>query len=306
MKRIIFTLIAILTLESCLFAENVTREDAFASISGISAGNKFNIKLVDGPSIKLTMTTEDVLADYIHLTLVDGILTLTFDEKSITKEVKAVLKHRDPKSIRMDAVLSVPSSCKFNSVSLSESAVLESDASFGSCESFALNVTGNAVVKSLNINSKEATVGVAKHADVKITMSCSNSIIRSEGNSVVELDVSGNEASVESIGASSVKLVSTASAIRVNAAGSSNVSLSGTGTSLEIEGKNSARIDASGLNTKTAKITANGSTCKVNAQDNLSVCLSGGAKIHFAGSPAVEIIKVEKSSIYKNETSANE
>lgn len=299
MKRIIPFLIAILALCPDSFAENVKREENYASLSGISVTDNFNVQIVDGPSIKVSMTLEDVLADLVHLSLVDGILYIDYDEKSITKEIRAAIRRRVEKSLMMDVVISIPPSCAFNSIAITDNVVLTSKASFGSSNSFNVSVDGNAVIKALTLNTTEAVLTAKKRADVKASLTCGKTIVRSYGNSVLELNVSGNEASVESEGSSTVRFVSSVTSLMVNASANSKLSLLGTASKLELNGMNSANADASALDVKTAKIGLVSASCEVNVHDVITLTLSGGAKLSYLGSPVLDVNKVEKSSIFR-------
>jgi len=301
MKRILISLLAILAIQSSLSAGNITREEQFNSFTGISVSDKFNVSIVDGSSMKVSLTVEEVLADFVHMTIIDGILTITFDEKSMTKEIRASIKQRDPKTIRMDVEIAIPSTCPLKSISLSDHAVLSSKADMSPVESFSLDASGNSVVKALSVKSKDATITASKHAEVKASFDCDKTIISGAGNCILDISASGKEAKIEAQSASMVNFTSAVDLLVVNSAGSSKIAISGTANKIEVNGKNSSCVDASGLSVRTSRLNMTSSYCEINAKDTLYLNLNSGAKLNFAGAPVLEVVKVEKSSIYKKQ-----
>ena len=73
--------------------------------------------------------------------------------------------------------------------------------------------------------------------------------------------------------------------------------MTGSAESLRHEGRNSAEVDVVNVPVKTADVVMSGGKLYVNASDKLKVDLKGGASVQFNGSPEIDVVNIQSSSL---------
>lgn len=324
MKTLIHKLFTVLT---CIFAfaclqvfaqensyELETKTLPVSEFTSLSVEDDFEITLLRGPqSVKVTAYRD--LMPYIQVYVRGKVLYVTFDERSVPKDVKKQYKGRGA----ADPVFRVMVSMyDLTGITLANNATLISSDSFSSNNRFDMSLADKAQVKSLNIQASSASVSMKKNAQAVMTITADKKLdVSTDGNANMKLTANAPEMQLDAAGSSDWTLVansenavlSTAGSSEVIAtlktkkaalktSGSSELSLTGDAESLEIQGEKSSSVEAAGFTTKTIDANLSGS-CRVNmaVTDSITATLVGGSALYYTGTPTFKIGKIIKSTL---------
>ena len=141
----------------------------------VSVSGDFEVT-VDKGSYEVRLTTDQVLAPYVQVYVRSHTLYISYDEKSVPKDIKKQFKGRKATDPVFRAVVLVP---ELNGVLLSDNATLMGTEEFAG-SSVSINLSDKAQIKNLTLNCKNATLSMKKnamaaltiHADDKIVLRC--------------------------------------------------------------------------------------------------------------------------------------
>ena len=85
--------------------------------------------------------------------------------------------------------------------------------------------------------------------------------------------------------------------------GNSDIALTGSTDELSLKADGRAELDAPTYAVKRLKAVMTGGKATVSVSDELEMDLSGGSSLTFSGTPAMKIIKIEKSTLLPRSTS---
>lgn len=323
MKTLIHKLFAVLT---CTFAfacvqsyaqDNYQLETKTLPVSeftSISVGDNFEITLLRGPqNVKVTAYRD--LMPYIQVYVRGKVLYITYDERSVPKDVKKQYKGRGNTEPVFRAMITL---YDLQGITLSNNATLISSDEFSGNNRFDMVVGDKAQVKSLNLQAPSVTVSMKKNAQAVMTVTADKNLeVSTDGNANLKLTATAPEMQLSAAGSSDWTLVANSENATLSAAGSSELittlktkkavlktsgssklTLSGDAESLEIQGERSSNVEAAGFTTKTIDANLSGS-CKVNVAvtEGITATLVGGSALYYTGTPTIQIGKIIKSTL---------
>jgi len=280
----------------------------------VSVSGDFEVT-VDKGSYGVRITTDQVLAPYVQVYVRSHTLYISYDEKSVPKDIKKQFKGRKSPDPIFRAVVFVP---EINGVLLSDNATLTGTQEFAG-SSVSINLSDKAQIKNLTLNCKSVSVSMKKNAMAALTLNADDKVdLFTEGNASLKLTVKTHDMTLSGSGSSqvaitgenrgkstlnlsgSVQVSATLRAPRVTlqAAGSSELVLNGEAQNFSVYAERNSEVEANGFMVRKADANLSGSArVNLNVQEELSVTAVGGSALYYRGTPEIKIGKVLKSTL---------
>ena len=278
----------------------------------VSASGDFEVTLSKG-SYGVRLTTDKNLTPYVQVYVRSNTLYLTYDEKSVPKDIKKLYKGKNASQPVFRAVVSMP---QLNGIELDDNVILSSaEAFYGS--DIVISLTDKAQVRNLTVQGNSITVNMKKNAQAALTLTADKKMeVTTDDKAILKLAEKAREITLNAKGSSdnalsgegeilnlnlSEKTTSNVSHRTKNAVlnvgGSSKLVLTGTGEYLEVKGGKNAEVEAVAFPVKTMKAELDGGKVNVAVEKELNVTLLGGSLLFFTGSPTLIVNKIVKSTL---------
>lgn len=278
----------------------------------VSANGDFEVTLSKG-SYGVRLTTDKNLTPYVQVYVRSNTLYLTYDEKSVPKDIKKLYKGKNASQPVFRAVVSMP---QLNGIELDDNVILSSaEAFYGS--DIVISLTDKAQVRNLTVQGNSITVNMKKNAQAALTLTADKKMeVTTDDKAILKLAEKAQEITLNAKGGSdnalsgegeilnlnlSEKTTSNVSHRTKNAVlnvgGSSKLILTGTGEYLEVKGGKNAEVEAVAFPVKTMKAELDGGKVNVAVEKELNVTLLGGSSLFFTGSPTLIVNKIVKSTL---------
>ena len=278
----------------------------------VSANGDFEVTLSKG-SYGVRLTTDKNLTPYVQVYVRSNTLYLTYDEKSVPKDIKKLYKGKNASQPVFRAVVSMP---QLNGIELDDNVILSSaEAFYGS--DIVISLTDKAQVRNLTVQGNSITVNMKKNAQAALTRTADKKMeVTTDDKAILKLAEKAREITLNAKGNSdnalsgegeilnlnlSEKTTSNVSHRTKNAVlnvgGSSKLILTGTGEYLEVKGGKNAEVEAVAFPVKTMKAELDGGKVNVAVEKELNVTLLGGSSLFFTGSPTLIVNKIVKSTL---------
>ncbi len=280
----------------------------------VSVSGDFDVTLERG-SYNVRITTDQVLAPYVQVYVRSHTLYISYDEKSVPKDLKKQFKGRKAPDPVFRAVVFMP---ELNGVLLSDNATLMGTQEFAG-SAVSINLADKAQVKNLTLNCKSVNVHMKKNAAAALTLNADDKIdVFTDGNASLKLTTRTHDMVLSAEGSSQVALTAenrgkltfnlsgsskTSASLRsprvtVQAAGSCELVMNGDAQQLSVFAERNTEVDASGMPVRKAEASLSGSArVNVNVQDELTVTAVGGSALYYRGTPVIKVGKVIKSTL---------
>lgn len=269
-------------------------ENSFSAFNSIEASNDFEVTLVFDENYSSIMTVDEQLADYVKAYVKGKTLFIELDEKSVPKETKKAYSAKGAQPPVLRAVVHLP---EISAITIADNVVLSSTEPINS-DKFTLSVAGNAQVKLLNVNSRNATLNASKKTSVNMTVSSDDITVNTDNQANFKLSYDCKTLTLTPSGSSILSLSGEAHKIDVKSEGSSKTTLTGAADEISFTGKGSSEVDATALKVDDAVVNlSNSSTVKENAGKSLKIELTGNSNLFFGGKPAIDIVSIKSSTV---------
>ena len=278
----------------------------------VSASGDFEVTLSKG-SYGVRLTTDKNLTPYVQVYVRSNTLYLTYDEKSVPKDIKKLYKGKNASQPVFRAVVSMP---QLNGIELDDNVILSSaEAFYGS--DIVISLTDKAQIRNLTVQGNSITVNMKKNAQAALTLTADKKMeVTTDDKAILKLAEKAREITLNAKGSSdnalsgegeilnlnlSEKTTSNVSHRTKNAVlnvgGSSKLILTGTGEYLEVKGGKNAEVEAVAFPVKTMKAELDGGKVNVAVEKEMNVTLLGGSSLFFTGSPTLIVNKIVKSTL---------
>ena len=278
----------------------------------VSANGDFEVTLSKG-SYGVRLTTDKNLTPYVQVYVRSNTLYLTYDEKSVPKDIKKLYKGKNASQPVFRAVVSMP---QLNGIELDDNVILSSaEAFYGS--DIVISLTDKAQIRNLTVQGNSITVNMKKNAQAALTLTADKKMeVTTDDKAILKLAEKAREITLNAKGNSdnalsgegeilnlnlSEKTTSNVSHRTKNAVlnvgGSSKLILTGTGEYLEVKGGKNAEVEAVAFPVKTMKAELDGGKVNVAVEKEMNVTLLGGSSLFFTGSPTLIVNKIVKSTL---------
>ena len=280
----------------------------------ISVSGDFEVT-VDKGSYEVRITTDQSLSPYVQVYVRSHTLYISYDEKSVPKDLKKQFKGRKSSDPVFRATVFVP---ELNGVLLSDNATLMGTQEFAG-SSVSINLNDKAQIKNLSLRCKNATVNMKKNSLAALTLYADDKIdLFTEGNGALKLTSRAHDLTLNAEGSSQVAITGetrgkttfnlagsaeVSANLRgpratVQAAGSSELVLTGEVQNLNVYAERNSKVDANSFQSRKVDASLSGSArVDVNVQDELTVTAVGGSTLYYRGTPEIKIGKIIKSTL---------
>lgn len=278
----------------------------------VSASGDFEVTLAKG-SYGVRLTTDKNLTPYVQVYVRSNTLYLTYDEKSVPKDIKKLYKGKNASQPVFRAVVSMP---QLNGIELDDNVILSSaEAFYGS--DIVISLTDKAQVRNLTVQGNSITVNMKKNAQAALTLTADKKMeVTTDDKAILKLAEKAREITLNAKGSSDNALSGEGEILNLNLSekttgnvshrtknavlnvgGSSKLILTGTGEYLEVKGGKNAEVEAVAFPVKTMKAELDGGKVNVAVENEMNVTLLGGSSLFFTGSPTLIVNKIVKSTL---------
>ena len=282
--------------------------------ASVSVTDDFEVSLVKG-ACGVKVTTEKDLFPYIQVYVRSKVLYITYDEKSVPKEIRKNYRSKGSSSPVFRAVVYLP---EISGITLANNVTLTSSDEFKS-NSFEMNLGDKSQVRNLSLRTGNAVISMKKNAQATLTVRVDNRLdVNADGNANLKLTAESPEMVMNFTGSSDAVIVSEGKTSSLTMAGSANVSLahkkaekfvlqmggtsklnlSGEAELLQVKGERSALVEANDFSVKKLEANLNGGIrVNVAVSEKIDATLVGGSAVYYTGTPTIQIGKIIKSTL---------
>lgn len=282
--------------------------------NAVSATDDFEITLGRG-ACNVTVTADQALAPYVQVYVRSKVLYITYDEKSVPKDIRKQYKGRGAPAPVFRVSVTLPEIVGLflnDNVSVLAKDALESSR-------LDLSLSDKAQVKSLAVHTQAATVSLRKNTLAVLDFSVENTLDLSvEGNANLKADVRAKDLAISTAGSAQVNVsaqkkggvtlrcggnskltfAGDVEKMDLQAGASADLALSGSAAQMLLKAERSADVDANAFLVQRLEADMSGSSkAEVNVAESLTATLVGGSALYYAGSPVFHIGKIMKSTL---------
>ena len=302
-----------LMLSASLSAQTLEKVTEYATLDAVNVmDGAFDVSLVRADAYSIKIVTDAVISDYVTSTVRDQTVYISYDSKSVPKEVKKLYKGRSTPDPVLRVIISAPDIHE----------VVLGDKSTFSCTEplrtsrFNLSLLDNASVKALQVSAENIGILLKKKSSAILTLDAGVLTVSTEGNanarisgkygavstasdgsSTLIIEGDCEELELKGNGSSQQTVNSKAGKVTLDLANSSKVALSGSADELTIRGRNNASADIRNCNIDEVTLTLNSSTVHIGAKKKLNLELTSGAEVFYDGDPQFIVKKIIKSTL---------
>lgn len=281
--------------------------------SSVNVDGDFNITLSKG-SYSVQVTADRNLMPYVQVYVRAKTLYVSYDEKSVPKDIKKLFKGKDGASPVFRATVSMP---ELNGIEIQDNVTLYSSEEF-SGSNVTLSLNEKSQIQNLSLRANSITVNMKKNAQASLALNADKRIeLNTDDKSVLKATGKANDLTVIAKGSSDNSLsgecedltlklsersntsisMPVSDKVILDVDGSSKLSLNGKAELLEAKADRNAEVEANGFPVKKMKAELKGGKLNVNVEKELNVTLEGGSALYFMGTPTLIINKIIKSTL---------
>ena len=290
------------------------REIPVTEFTGVNVANDFEVTVTRG-SYGVHLSVDEELAPYVEIYVKARVLNISYDEKSVPKDLRKLYKGRNGLVPTFRVVVYTP---ELSSVTLWDNVTLTGTDEFATSD-FELIMTDHSLVNNLTVKASSAKLSLKKNAQATLNLKTDRGVeaetgnnanlkfsytggdltLTAEGSSIISAD--GGPCSAMNLYASNsaeLNVSSEAKNVELTAEGSSRVTLTGKATEMKVTGSRNATVDAFSMPVeKVDADLAGNSYVTVNVSKKVSATLVGGSALYFSGTPEFQIGKIVKSTL---------
>lgn len=298
MKKTLITLISALALTFTSNAQQtVTQTKELDPFTEVKVTDKFKVSLRNSSTYSVKIDSDERIADYVRCVVKNGVLSFILDEKDYPAELKKTLKAKGAAEPVLNIEVYTPQLKKL--VVENKAIILDSD--LLAANEFDLEVSGQAVVSKLFLDSGSANMKFSNNSSSNVSVSVKTKLeVKTANSATVNIRHKGGNGLYETKGSSVLNLHSEALELQFNSSGSSECYVSGNASILQVESSGSSHIDAEVLEAEEGSFTLDGSCeCNINVEKTIKVNLEGGSTLTFKRAPEIEVERIIKSTLIK-------
>lgn len=296
-----------------LSAQLTDRDIAVSEFNAVNVSDDFDVTVSRGTyGVRLTVDKE--LAPYVEVYVRSKTLFISYDEKSVPKEIRKMFKGKGALTPVFRVMVYTP---ELKAVTLSDNASLTVVEEFVTSD-FELTAAGQSQVKNLSVSASSAKIVVRKkaiatlnlktdrgvevntdnNANLKLSFTGKELVLNAEGSSVVVAEGPANSLNLMTGGSSQVNVTSETEKVELTTEGSSKLMLTGKATEMKVKGSRSSFVDAFSMPLETVEANlSNSASVVVTVSNKVYANLVGGSSLYYNGTPVFEIEKIVKSTL---------
>ena len=300
MKKLIYTCLCCALLIST-GAAAATRQYSrtLSQFSAIDISGPFSVSLVRGGDYRALLTVEEEYIDYVICNVKGSVLSLGLDERKVPSDVKKKFRGKGTPDPVFEAVVYVPE--LLQGLTMSGKAVLSDTEDLFDKSRTTFSLSGNCVVMPISLSTLTFSLTMQNKASADIAVTCKESFVEAGNTSVLKYEEECDNSSYTLSGNCKVSSVCRNKLVNITTKANCSMSISGTSDRAVYTISGTSEVDASRLEVPDANVTMQ-SVCKLNqaAYRSLTVNLSGGSSLFFAGDPSVTIENIKSATMSRS------
>jgi hypothetical protein len=283
MKRILLSILSIALSVVALAQTPQAQEEKTYPVTGfesVTVGSHFEATLQEG-RCNVKVNADKALLPYVQVYVRESVLYIELDEKSIPSDVKKIYRGKNAPVPVVSAIVTIPAA---RTLTARENALLKSNGTVFA-DSIQVCIEDKAAVRNFKLEAEKATVTLTKSAQADFSLFSPDATIVCEGGSRCEVAFKG-------------------AVLQADLNGTSRCAVTGEAESFSFQSKRFAKLDALQLTAPRIKADMKGaSEACIQADGSLSVHLTGGSELYYAGFPTIQVDEIIHSTFapYKNE-----
>ena len=296
-----------------LSAQVSDKDIMVSEFNALNVSDDFDVTVSRGAyAVRLTVDKE--LEPYVEVYVRSKTLYISYDEKSVPKDLKKLYKGKGALTPVFRVVAYTPD---LQSVSLSDNATLTGVEEF-TANDFELTAVGKSQVKSLSVAASSAKLILKKNAiaslmlktdrgvevstdgssNLKLSFTGKELALNSDGSSVVVADGPCRSMNLMTGGSSQVSVNSDTEDLELTTEGSSKLTLTGKAKEMKVKGSRSSSVDAFAMPLEKVEANlSNSASVTVSVSREVTANLVGGSALYYSGTPVFQIEKIVKSTL---------
>lgn len=296
-KKILSIVIGCVTLISFnASAQTVSGEQDYSSgFSGIEVSDYFNAKVKVADYYGVEWTVEEDLKNHMHVYVRGDVLVATVDRKSLDSETKKKYSGKKAANALLSVTIYAPT---ISTVTATDNAVVDLTDINIKTDNLVVTLDDNAKINGLTAETSALTISASKKSIVENSnIKADNLSINTMNSAVVRVNQTSKNVSLQVNGTSDLYVIGNSETTEVSALNSSKLRLEGSTITLNLTASGK-EIHAENFSVNDA-IVYGSNACKayINVSETLSLELKGGCLISYGGSPAVDIVNIQNSSV---------
>ncbi len=280
--------------------------------SVVNTNGDFEITLSKG-SYGVRVTADKNLMPYVQVYVRSNTLYITYDEKSVPKDIKKFYKGKSAPQAIFRAIVTMP---QLNGITLDDNATLSSTEMFYGSDAV-ITLTDKSQIRNLSLQASSITVNMDKNTHAALSLVADKKMdVNTDDKAVLKLSEKAQEVTLNAKGNSENALTGESDILNLNlneksstqmsqrsksaimrVGGSSKLNLSGSAEYLEVTGEKNAEVEAVAFPVQAMKADLSGGKVNVAVEKELNVSLQGGSTVIFTGSPTILVNRIIKSTL---------
>lgn len=280
--------------------------------SVVNTNGDFEITLSKG-SYGVRVTADKNLMPYVQVYVRSNTLYITYDEKSVPKDIKKFYKGKSAPKAIFRAIVTMP---QLNGITLDDNATLSSTEMFYGSDAV-ITLTDKSQIRNLSLQASSITVNMNKNTHAALSLVADKKMeVNTDDKAVLKLAEKAQEVTLNAKGNSENALTGESDILNLNlneksstqmsqrsksaimrVGGSSKLNLSGSAEYLEVTGEKNAEVEAVAFPVQAMKADLSGGKVNVAVEKELNVSLQGGSTVIFTGSPTILVNRIIKSTL---------
>ena len=302
MKRLVYKIltvaIGILALGcSAALAQSLRDIDKqnLSAFNGITLGGDFTLEIRYGAQYSAKVTTEEMLADYVQVSVSSGKLEVTVDERKIPAEVKRLFRGKNAPTYRL--VVTMPEGLR--TLSLVDKAVLLSaEDRIVSPDGLDISMKENARIANFKFAADLVSIKMERKAEATLDVTCDSLTVDMSGSTSLTLDQQAGKVGYSLAFNANLVASGEASSLSISSKGTSKAILNGKAPIASFKVTNASNVNAVNLEVEEARVEMSGlCTLTEAATNDLFVNISSGSNLVFKNEPLIHLLNVKSASI---------
>lgn len=269
--------------EPDLNAKSETKEYQFNSFNGIDASWIYQVELVQAPRHAVRVDAPDFLMPFLRVEVRGGILTLGVGD--LPRDVRRRVENGSRNQVRV--FVSMPDLLILR---MSGASKLTVKGDFSSHKDFEMRLSGATNVQDLSVRASEADIEASGAAKFSLAGKFDKLSVRGSGS--VSASIAADAKTVDLIlsGATKLTLDGKYGDVSLRGSGAANTDIAGSMEILDAECSGAAKLGASQAPVRRARVIFSGAAYgMIDVRDELSINLSGAAKLNYHPGPSLRI-----------------
>jgi len=268
-----------------------------SSFNSIVVHGDFEVTVSHGDSYQAIITIEETMNEALTCEVFGQVLTIKMSDKNISNDIKNLFKGKNDVTPLFKALITMPE--ELSSISLEGKSSLSSTKDFN-VESFKANISDNATLNAITVNSQHAVICTDKKGNASINIAADDLSVNTNGNSTLNISMTCKSVKADAFAFSNLTIHGDVEKLEFNGKGTSKVVIDGTMPSVSYNLNGGCNVNAHDVVCDDAVVKMN-SICTLSeaASRSLDVELAGGATLLFDNAPTITIQDIKNSNMRK-------